>query len=309
MKNYLTIAVLLLLVFGCNNKGERSSESSDKSEVSISKDLDIQGHRGARGLLPENTIRGFRRAVQLEVNTLEMDVCVTKDNKVIVSHEPYISSEYCLHPKDGIIDPKVEKDYNIYEMTYSEVREFNCGSLMHPRFPKQGKVQSYKPLLSSVIKRVEAQVKKEGKEPVRYNIELKSTAETDNTYHPAPAEFSDLVYQTIDGKLDWSLVTIQSFDFRILQYFREKYPDVKLSLLIENEHDWKQNVDSLGFTPDVYSCWFKLLDKEIVSDMQSDGMAVIPWTVNDSSDIISVAALGVDGIISDYPDLAISLLR
>ena len=121
-------------------------------------------------------------------------------------------------------------------------------------------------------------------------------------FHPKPADFSDLVYNLIDRKISWNQVTIQSFDFRVLQYFNKTYPNVQLALLIENEMEWKFNIDSLGFTPAIYSCNYMLLSRNIIEEMQSEGMAVIPWTVNEREDMDQLLKWGVDGIITDYPN-------
>lgn len=266
--------------------------------------IDIQGHRGARGLLPENSIRGFLHAVDLGVNTLELDLCVTGDGQIVVSHEPFFSSEICLDEHRNMIPEEEAKKLNMYKMTYEEVLQYDCGSLMHPRFPSQGKVKVVKPLLSEVFKRIEQYTQLNNLTPQNYNIELKSLAEYDNLYHPEPAEFSDMVYDLISetAGVEWDRITIQSFDFRILQYFRKQYPDVKLSQLIENDHSWQENVEELGFKPEVYSCYYKSLTKEIVAELHEADIEVIPWTINEVEEMRELIKWGVDGIITDYPD-------
>lgn len=299
MKNIYLLSLITVWLIGCaSTDKEAQSEKMDISQI------DIQGHRGARGLLPENSIRGFIRAIDLKVNTLEMDLCITKDRQVIVSHEPFFSSEICLDPNRNMIPEEQALSLNIYQMNYDEVREYDCGSLMHPRFPSQGKVSTVKPLLSEVFAKVEAYTNEKGLPTQHYNIELKSQPEYDNVYHPEPAEFSDLVYQLINETegIDWNRVTIQSFDFRILQYFRDKYPEVRLSQLIENENSWQQNVEELGFKPEVYSCYYKLLSKDMIAELHEAGIKVIPWTINEVEDMQELIQWGVDGIITDFPD-------
>ena len=266
--------------------------------------IDIQGHRGARGLLPENSIRGFLHAVDLGVNTLELDLCVTGDSQIVVSHEPFFSSEICLDENRNMIPEDKAKQLNIYKMSYEEVLQYDCGSLMHPRFPSQGKVKVVKPLLKDVFQRIEQYTRLNNLVSQNYNIELKSQAEYDNLYHPDPAKFSDLVYNLINETpdLDWDRITIQSFDFRILQYFRKQYPKVRLSQLIENELTWQENVEELGFTPEVYSCYYKSLTKEVVDELHKAGIKVIPWTINEVEEMRELVEWGVDGIITDYPD-------
>ncbi|HSZ26331.1 MAG TPA: glycerophosphodiester phosphodiesterase family protein, partial [Cytophagaceae bacterium] len=97
------------------------------------------GHRGCRGIYPENTLEGFRRAIDLGINSLELDVVVSKDRQLVVSHEPYMNPEICLKPDGSEITPSEEKQYNLYTMTYEEIKKFDCGLKIHPRFPNQKK--------------------------------------------------------------------------------------------------------------------------------------------------------------------------
>ena len=298
----MLLVVLIGLSVSCQLPSKKDQENS--SGDSVNKKVDIQGHRGARGILPENSIRGFIKALDLGVNTLEMNLCITKDGLVIVSHEPFISSEICLGPERNMIGEEEAKELNIYEMAYEEVKQFDCGSLMHVRFPSQGKVKIVKPLLKNVFARTEQYVKLNNLESIRYNIELKSSEKSDDIYHPTPEKFSKMVFAEIDGKVDWSRITIQSFDFRILRYFKENYPDIELSQLIENEDSWEVNMKDLGFKPDVYSCYYELLTPEIITDIQKEGIKVIPWVINDLAEMEKLVDWGVDGIITDYPDVA-----
>src|SRR5688500_119603 len=106
--------------------------------------FDVQGHRGARGLKPENTIPGFLLAIDSGVTTIELDVVVTRDKQVVVSHEPWMSVSICLDPAGSPLQPKDEKKKNIYQMTYEQVRQFDCGSLGNKNFPEQEKMTVYK---------------------------------------------------------------------------------------------------------------------------------------------------------------------
>ncbi|MFM8834550.1 MAG: glycerophosphodiester phosphodiesterase family protein, partial [Cytophagales bacterium] len=121
--------------------------------------FDVQGHRGARGLKPENTIPAFLTALDYGVTTLELDVVITKDKKVLVSHEPWMFSGICLTPDGNTILGKDEKRYNIYELTYEEVKKFDCGSIGNGHFPEQEKIKISKPLLSDVIVAAETHIK------------------------------------------------------------------------------------------------------------------------------------------------------
>lgn len=266
--------------------------------------FDVQGHRGARGLMPENTIPGFLMALDSGVTTLEMDLAISKDKQVIVSHEPWMSASFCLDSLGNEIKPKEEKKFNIYKMTYAQVRKFDCGSKLNERFPSQQKFKAEKPLLREVILTVEKHIRNKTLYEVDYNIEIKSEKEGDNKFHPKPAEFSDLVYNLIDQYLPWDRVVIQSFDFRVLKYWHEKYPEVRLAALVENLNTIDENIKELGFKPSIYSPDYKLLSKSEVKRVHALGMRLVPWTVNEATEMEELKSWGVDGIITDYPDRA-----
>lgn len=269
--------------------------------------LDIQGHRGARGVFPENSVPAFLYALDQGVTTLEMDVVISKDGKVVVSHEPYLSSVICLDSLGNEITPKQERNFNIYKMNYEEVAKCDCGSKGNPRFKDQIKTSTTKPLLEDVIKAVEEHIKSETLFEVYYNIELKTEKNGDGVFHPNPAEFSKLVYQLIDQYLPWNRIIIQSFDFRILRHWNEQYPDVRIAALIENTRSVKTNLQELGFTPDIYSPYYKLLSEKKISELHKLGIKVVPWTVNEKSDMQNLVKWKIDGIITDYPNRAAEL--
>ena len=267
--------------------------------------IDIQGHRGARGLLPENTIISFLRAIDEGVTTLEMDVVISKDKRVVLSHEPYMSPAICLDPAGNKI--KDIKAHNIYNMTYQEVALYDCGISGNSRFPKQEKISTNKPLLEDVIKTVEAYLKEKNLPDVGYNIELKSSPKGDNTAHPSVEEFSDIVAGLLQSELDASRYTIQCFDFRILKYWHKRYPQTTLVALVENNKGLEANLEELGFTPSVYSPYHIRVTKKLVDACHEKSMKVIPWTVNKLDRMENLIEMGVDGIITDYPDIAKAL--
>ena len=271
--------------------------------------MDIQGHRGCRGLMPENTIPAFIKAVDLGVTTLEMDAVISKDGKVVVSHEPFLSHVICTGPEGEAITEEQEKNYNLYEMTYAEIKQCDCGSQEHPSYPAQQKMQVSKPLLQVVIKEVERYVETNGLPKIQYNIETKSAPEGDKKYHPEPPEFVDLLVDVIKETGIADRTTIQSFDVRTLQYAREQYPDFSLALLVGNAESPRENLKSLGFIPEIYSPYYRLVNAETVAFAKNLGMKIIPWTVNEANDIQEMIDLSVDGIISDYPDRVLQLVN
>lgn len=269
--------------------------------------FDLQGHRGARGLRPENTIPAFIIALDSGVTTVELDVAVTKDRQIVVSHEPWISGSICLKPDGSEIDGKEERTFNIYQMDYDELRQFDCGSKGNEKFPEQLKMKVSKPLLKDVIIAIEHYIKSNLSYEVDYNIEIKSAPSGDDQFHPTPEVFSDLVYNLVDQYLPMERVVIQSFDFRVLKYWHTKYPDIRLSALIENTKSVDANLHALGFKPSVYSQHYKLLTKAKVDYLKKLKIRVIPWTVNEVEDMKKMLEWKVDGFITDYPDRAASL--
>ncbi|MEM9897637.1 MAG: glycerophosphodiester phosphodiesterase family protein [Bacteroidota bacterium] len=284
---YKLVLLVFVLLFSCQFGEESTSE------------FDVQGHRGARGIYPENTITGFIYAINTGVTTLEMDVVVSGDNKIVLSHEPFFSPMICLLP--GSEEIPSDSVINLYKLSYQEIKRYDCGSGGHPFFQTQQKAPSIKPLLSQVLDSLETYIEVRSLPKVKYNIELKSKIETDHIFHPEPSGFSDLVLKIIQERDLFNRVTLQSFDFRILQYLNQVEEKIQLSLLIENELTWQQNIDSLGFVPDIYSSYYPLIDSTSTLEMQKAGMKVIPWTVNEYETIEWMLSLGVDGIISDYP--------
>lgn len=267
--------------------------------------FDKQGHRGCRGLMPENTIEGMLKAIDLGVTTLEMDVVITKDKKAILSHEPFFSHEITTLADGSFIKEANERKYNIFTMLYAETNMFDVGKKPHVRFPQQNKLPALKPLLSDLVDAVELKVKNNNLKPLFYNIETKTNPLTDNIFHPAPEEFVALLMEVVNDKKIANRVIIQSFDFRTLQILHKKFPLVRTAMLIEDydKRTLEDQVKSLGFVPSIYSPHFSLVNNAVIEKCHGQKMKIIPWTVNERSKIEELKKMGVDGIISDYPDL------
>jgi len=306
MKKLITILFSAIALLSCNSNATKPSQET-KSEANTAKDFDLEGHRGARGLYPENSIMGFVEATDIGVNTLEMDICVTKDKKLVVSHDPWMSSEICRTPDGKDISEKDQTKYAIYQMTYDQVRKFDCGLKPHPRFPDQYKAPAIKPLLKYVVEVVETYTTAHYIKPVQYNIETKSLPEWDDAFEPEPEEFCKLLYDELKklGILD--RVIIQSFDVRTLQIFKRDHPVIRLALLVENDYGFDMNIAELGFDPDIYSPDYHLVDGKLVQTCHQRKIKVLPWTVDTEEAMDAMLSLGVDGLITDFPDLAITL--
>lgn len=300
--NYLNgwlVAGMLVLIGACHNK----MEDTTASDVTH---FDFQGHRGARGLMPENSVPSFLKALEFGVTTLELDVVISKDSQIVLSHEPWMNHSICQTPNGATISEAEEKSYNIFELTYDEIQTFDCGSLGNPRFPKQSKQKVYKPTLRMVTDSVSAYLMAKNLSPVYYNIETKSSPAGDNQFHPTPDVFMRLVYDEIKTLGIENYTTIQSFDPRTLEVLHELDSSITTALLVYHqdiqESTLEEDLDLLSFQPDIFSCNFEYLNKNMVAAAYQKGIKVIPWTVNEVTDMKRLIEMGVDGLITDYPD-------
>lgn len=263
-----------------------------------------QGHRGSRGLMPENTIPAMEKALDYGVTTLEVDVVITKDRQVLVSHEAYFNDEITTKPDGTFVTAKEEKELNIYRMMYNEVKRFDVGMKPHPNFPLQQKIAAHKPLLSELIKAADAHALKTNRALPIYNIEIKSGSSTDFTFHPPHAEFADLVIAEIKRNNIEGRYYLQSFDKRILKYIHKAYPKIHTAVLVGGElTSMKSHLDELGYTPNSFSPHYSIVDRKLVDAVKALKMKIIPWTVNDVPTMKKLIALDVDGIITDFPNM------
>jgi glycerophosphoryl diester phosphodiesterase len=138
-------------------------------------------------------------------------------------------------------------------------------------------------------------------------METKSSPNGDDLFHPKPEQFVALVMAVVKSRGIGGRVTIQSFDPRTLQVLHKTDPGQTTALLVENADGFAKNIDRLGFTPSIYSPNYLLVNADLVKEAHAHHVAVLPWTVNKEADLKAMAALGVDGIISDYPDRLVKL--
>jgi glycerophosphoryl diester phosphodiesterase len=302
MMRYYLFA-LLIVAAACN--GPQKTISSTANPSTMPTIFDRQGHRGCRGLLPENTVPAMLKALDLGVTTLEMDVVITRDGQLILSHEAFFNHEISTQPNGQRVTEAEERNLNIYRMTYEQVKTYDVGLQPHPRFPRQQKMKAVKPRLADVFDAV-AQYMQTAKRPYPFfNIETKCLPNTDNIYHPEPGALVEALIKVIQAKGMAQYVTIQSFDFRSLQYLHQHYPHIKTAMLIEDTDllPFEEQLKKLGFTANVYSPHHSLVTDKLVQQCHARQMLLIPWTVNDKPTIDRLKAMGVDGIITDYPDL------
>ncbi len=294
--------------------------------------FDLQGHRGARGLFPENTLAGFLHAVSLGVTTLETDLAVTSDGIVVISHDP-------------LLQPAITRDASgrwisrpgppIRAQTLETLRNYDVGRIdpssgYARRFPRQSPVDRARiPTLAEVLAAT-ATLDPE----IRYNIEIKTFPDA-----PAvtlePTAFAERVVEVVRGAGLASRVVVQSFDWRALLAMRRVGPEIATSglTIVQTAPGETSNVIDASGKPSswlvepllsgfdgsaprlvsaagcrVWSPWFRDLDEASVRQAHALGLGVLPWTVNDAADMAAVVALGVDGLITDYPDRGVEVL-
>ncbi len=283
---------LLSLLASCS-----MSDNSDK--------ITIHGHRGCRGLLPENTMPSFYKALDLGVDALEIDLVCTGDGQLLISHDPFIVSEICTKPDGTLITPTEEKSLNIYKMTMTEAQSYICGTLVHPRFIQQQQLKTYKPSFVEFVSGVREYCKKKNLSFPVLNIEIKSEAEWDSIYQPFPRDYAKLILKEYNSLNINEHALIQSFDPRILEELNQQQQGLKLMLLIGNENkNVAENLSVLSFKPYAYCPHFGLVDEVAVSYCKQNGVELIVWTVNEEGDMQKMLQLGVRNIITDYPDRA-----
>jgi len=268
----------------------------------FAQEFDWQGHRGARGLLPENTIPAFLKALDLGVTTLEMDVVISSDGLAVGSHEAWMNPEICTKPDGMPITQQEARQLRLFNMAYADIRTYDCGQKKHPRFPEQIPIPAYKPLLSDVILAAEAHARRTGRALPQYNIETKTEPNGDGIFQPDPKTFAMVVYKTISDLGIINRTIVQSFDFRTLRVLHRHEPNLRLAMLTADIWGYRIHRWRLGFRPYAFSPYHQSLRTCSIRSAKRDRVKVIPWTVNDPKRMEKLIQMGVDGIITDYPN-------
>jgi glycerophosphoryl diester phosphodiesterase len=254
----------------------------------------VHGHRGARAMRPENTLPAFEYAIDAGVDVLELDMAVTKDNVIVVSHDPY------LHPP--VCSGAVEKA-TIHELTLAEVKEWDCGKVRNPGFPKQTPIAGTRmPTLDEVFTMAKAK-----SATVQFNIETKSFADHPELT-PPPEEFSRMVLELVRKHKLEKRVLLQSFDFRTLQAMKKLAPEIRRVALWEGaDRDFVEITREAG--ADIISPAYRLVTPEKVRVAHDAGIEVVPWTADRPADWDKLIAAQVDAIITDDPAELIAYLK
>jgi glycerophosphoryl diester phosphodiesterase len=280
--------------------------------------FDLQAHRGGRGLLPENTLAAFAHALDLGVDTLELDIAITADGVPVISHDAALNPAFTRDAQGRWIR---EPGPLIRSLTLEQLQRYDVGRLdpsreyarsLPQQQPRDGQ---HIPTLAALFELV----RERGADKVRFNIETKiSPDQPDATLEPAA--FLDRLLPVIQQSGMQERTMIQSFDWRSLRLVRQRAPAMEtVYLTIEsaranNVHDplWTAGMDWRDHASTAHmvkanagTTWspnFNQIDATKVKAAQQLGLKVIPWTVNDARDMDRLIAWGVDGIITDYPD-------
>lgn len=253
------------------------------------------GHRGCRGLYPENTIVGFKKAIELGVDGIEWDVVVNKDKQLVISHDQFFEREFCLMPDGSEISD--EKATNIYQMSQSQIEQFDCGSKVHKRFPEQQKVKETKPLLQTVFDSIDFS-------QTTILFEIKSNKDLEGVFQPAPAEYVSIILNEVKDFKYKENIIFMSFDARILEELNLKAPNFRLVYLTESPLRATPNfIADFSFKPYAIGIFYPMISKTNVKTLKKLGIKTFAWTVNDPKISKKLIGKGVDGIITDYPNL------
>ncbi|MEI6758047.1 MAG: glycerophosphodiester phosphodiesterase [Chlorobium sp.] len=269
--------------------------------------FEIQAHRGARSFFPENTLQAFCKAADLGVRVVELDLVVSKDYQIVVSHDPWLSAPLCSDPHAHPLTAADRFRYTIYDMLYADISVFDCG-LPHPSFSAQQRISASKPLLSTLFPAVDGYMLSAGMTgPMIYNLEIKSWPDKDGIFHPSPARYAALVVELVMAAGLSGRVRIQSFDYRVIREAWKLNRHLCYGLLIDERVNMELFLQKLGFRPRYVNPHFELVDQEMADGLHAQGIGMIPWTVNRIEDMLVMQQFGAEGVITDYPERAITL--
>ena len=265
--------------------------------------VEVQGHRGARHLLPGNTLAGFRYALEVGVDTIELDLALTKDNRFVVIHDLYINGELCLAP--GRV--RLAEEVAVRDLTLAELKEYDCGALPATDFPLQQSVPGEAiPTLSEVFELLAAS-KSPAAGAVQLNIELKGVPAR-TALMPPPEESARMLLEVVKKRGMLDRVIIQSFDHRNLVELKKLEPGLKISALIgKSLPDLAALAKNLG--AEVVSPNWEWITEADVEALHKSGVRVIPWTANTPESWDYLLGIGADGIITDDPKTLIEYLK
>ena len=264
--------------------------------------LDIQGHRGARGHLPENTLPAFALGIELGVTTLELDVGITRDDVVVVHHDRRLNPDLARGPDGEWVRSPAP---TLHSLSYEELHRYDVGRI-RPGSDYERRFPAQQPIDGTRIPRLADLFELARKTPVRFNIEMKLLpSHPEETLPPEP--FAHAVIAEVRRHAMAGRSMLQSFDWRAVKAVEREAPELATAYLTEARDSVVQKVREAGakiWVPD-----HRALTRAVLDEAHASGMRVVAWTVNEPRDIARLIAWGVDGIISDYPDRVLAETR
>ena len=263
---------------------------------SFGQEMKIYGHRGCRGLLPENTLSSFNEAIKLGVDGIEWDVVVNKNNQLYISHEPYIDTSYCQLINGEKIKNKSKSSLNIYKMDNDEIEKYDCGSIYQKRFPKQKLDVSKKPTVQ------EAFLLLENQNPTIL-FEIKSSIEDYGKFQPYPEEYCNIIKKEVEKYIHLDNIIFMSFDAQIINKLHQIMPSQRFIYLVyKPQLDTKSYFKKLDFKPFALGMYYPLISKKTIKKLHNKKINVFAWTVNEKEKANELKKMGLDGLITDYPN-------
>ena len=270
--------------------------------------IDLQAHRGGAALMPENTFSSMKNALELGVNTLEMDLQLSADEQVVVSHDNYFHRRCSIRPDGTLIQKGDPKEY-LYTMPYDSIASYEVGLRPTEQWPRKKLISEHVPLASDLLDFTEKYARELGRPLPGYNIEIKSSPdEGEGTFWPDYREFCDRCIPLLLSKNLGERLVVQSFDVRSLEYIHKNWPQVALSFLTKKDTGIEDILSRLSFSPQWWSPHYSVVTADNVAYCHSLGIKVVPWTVDDPCNIRRVAGCGVDAIISNEPAMLIAII-
>ena len=284
MHLYIGCTLIIILLTGMSSQAQQMP-------------FKVFAHRGFRGLHPENTIKGLQKALTYGA-VLEFDLAITRDKQVVVSHDPVLNPKITQGPNGKALG---NEKIRIYQMDYTTLSAYDVGQTLNKDFPEQERYPAHIPLFRELVDSVEVFAAARGISHPTYFMETKLNPKTDGINHPGPKEFVDLMMQVVKKKGIQNQVIVQSFDPRTLQILRKEYPQIKLALLAKDSTSLGDNVKNLGFVPEYYSINAQYISQELVEQCHKIKTELIVGNCDDYQEILRIAKLGVNSVISDFP--------
>ncbi|BDA80618.1 glycerophosphoryl diester phosphodiesterase [Leptospira kobayashii] len=300
---YLSLFFIFLLLADCSSSAIKNAPLNGK--------IDWQGHRGARGLKPENTWPAFEEAIQHKMTTLELDTVLTKDKRIVIHHDSETNPVICQNSDGSSI-----KKTSLYNLTLTELQALDCGSKKNPSFPEQVAVPGTKLITIEDFFQKVSEAEKKAKQKFLFNIETKFP-DDGSASDSIVEEHTNLLVSAIEKAKVTDRTTIQSFDMRTIPFAQKKNSKIKTSALFAPTYPqgflmtigfgngYREDIieKTKSLKANIISPYFLYVTPEFVKQAHDSQIEVIPWTVNNEKEVYRLLGCGVDGVISDYPNL------